>query len=88
MIDLTINETKLERAVQRARQRNIIIPTFKQQIDPTLVSKRRHVRWTMSVYGSQSAQSIPHHLAQFARCPRRRIRRRQLPRFATRTHRC
>ncbi|MCO5192839.1 MAG: pyridoxal-phosphate dependent enzyme [Anaerolineae bacterium] len=40
MIDLTINETKLERAVQRARQRNIIIPTFKQQIDPTLVSKK------------------------------------------------
>ena len=37
MIDLTINEAKLERAVQRARERNIIIPTFKQQIDPTLV---------------------------------------------------
>lgn len=37
MIDLTINETKLERAVQRARERNIIIPTYKQQINPTLV---------------------------------------------------
>jgi cysteine synthase A len=38
MIDLTIHdETVLERAVQRARQRNIIIPTFKQQRDPALV---------------------------------------------------
>ena len=37
MIDLTIKEQQLERAVQRARERNIIIPTFAQQKDPTLV---------------------------------------------------
>ena len=34
MIDLRINEEKLERAVQRARERKILIPTFKEQIQP------------------------------------------------------
>ncbi len=37
MIDLTINEHSLERAVQRARERNIIIPSFEQMKDPSLV---------------------------------------------------
>ncbi len=37
MIDLTLNEAALEHAVQRARERNIIIPTFKQQRQPELV---------------------------------------------------
>ncbi len=37
MIDLTIHEAPLGRAVQRARERNIIIPTFAQQRDPGLV---------------------------------------------------
>ncbi len=37
MIDLTMHEDRLERAVQRARERNIIIPTFKQQKNPALI---------------------------------------------------
>jgi cysteine synthase A len=38
MIDLTIHdEAVLERAVQRARERKIIIPTFSQQRDPALI---------------------------------------------------
>ncbi|MBW7959498.1 MAG: pyridoxal-phosphate dependent enzyme [Candidatus Promineofilum sp.] len=37
MIDLTINEAALERTVQRARERNIIIPTFAQQRNPELI---------------------------------------------------
>ncbi len=38
MIDLTIqDDAALERAVRRARERNIIIPTFKQQRDPSLI---------------------------------------------------
>ena len=37
MIDLTIDESQLARTVQRARERGIIIPTFKQQMDPTLI---------------------------------------------------
>lgn len=36
-IDLTIHPEALGRAVQRAKERNIIIPTFKQQINPALV---------------------------------------------------
>ncbi len=36
LIDLTIHDKgKLERAIQRAREQNIIIPTFKQMIDPS-----------------------------------------------------
>ncbi|MGD9137588.1 MAG: pyridoxal-phosphate dependent enzyme, partial [Desulfobacterales bacterium] len=37
MIDLSINPQALESAVERARERNIIIPTFKQQRDPGLI---------------------------------------------------
>ncbi len=37
MIDLTVNSDQLARAVERARERNIIIPTFKQQRDPGLI---------------------------------------------------
>ncbi len=36
MIDLTINQQVLERAVKRARERNIVIPTFAQQRNPEL----------------------------------------------------
>jgi cysteine synthase len=38
MIDLTINEKQLLKTVQRARERCIIIPTLKQQTDPSLLS--------------------------------------------------
>jgi cysteine synthase len=37
MIDLTVHPDRLERAVQRARQRNIIVPTFKQMMNPGLI---------------------------------------------------
>ena len=40
MIDLHINNRALERAVQRARERNIIIPTFAQQKNPALIPDR------------------------------------------------
>jgi len=36
-IDLTVFEDRLQRSVERARERNIIIPTFAQQKDPSLV---------------------------------------------------
>ena len=35
MIDLTMNETRLERTVERCRERNIVIPTFEQMRDPS-----------------------------------------------------
>ncbi|MHC4066468.1 MAG: pyridoxal-5-phosphate-dependent protein subunit beta, partial [Planctomycetota bacterium] len=37
-MNLDINEQVLERAVQRCRQRGVIIPTFAQQKDPRLIS--------------------------------------------------
>jgi cysteine synthase A len=40
MIDLTIHEKPLERAVQRARERNIVIPTFAQMKDPACIPDR------------------------------------------------
>ena len=40
MIDLTIHETMLQRAVERARERNILIPTFAQMRDPSLVPEK------------------------------------------------
>jgi cysteine synthase A len=40
MIDLTIYEEQLRRAVQRARERNILIPTFAQMRNPALIPAR------------------------------------------------
>ncbi len=40
MIDLTLHKEQLESAVKRARERNIIIPTFAQQKDPSLIPIR------------------------------------------------
>lgn len=37
MIDLTVMKERLEHGVQRAREQNIVIPTFAQQKDPSLV---------------------------------------------------
>jgi len=46
MIDLQVFEDRLERAAQRARERDIIIPTFAQQKDPNLIpdSIKRELR--------------------------------------------
>jgi cysteine synthase A len=37
MIDLTVHQERLKRAVQRAKERNIIIPTFAQMKDPSQI---------------------------------------------------
>ncbi len=37
MIDLTVQPERLERAVKRARERNIIIPTYQQMKNPALI---------------------------------------------------
>ena len=36
-LDLTVHPQALERAVQRARERGVIVPTFAQQRDPALI---------------------------------------------------
>jgi len=40
MIDLTIDPEALKRAIARAKERNIIIPTLKQQKDPKLIPEK------------------------------------------------
>ncbi|HEY69388.1 MAG TPA: pyridoxal-phosphate dependent enzyme [Anaerolineae bacterium] len=40
MIDLSVDKKKMKRAVERARERNIIIPTFAQMKDPGLIPSR------------------------------------------------
>jgi len=37
MIDLTINEEQLQRTIKRAKEKNIIIPTFEQMKNPELI---------------------------------------------------
>ncbi|HRQ31717.1 MAG TPA: pyridoxal-5-phosphate-dependent protein subunit beta, partial [Anaerolineales bacterium] len=39
-IDLTIDKARRQRAVQRARERNIIIPTYAQMKDPSKIPSR------------------------------------------------
>ena len=40
MIDLTVYPEQLARTVQRARERDILIPTFAQMVDPSLIPDR------------------------------------------------
>ncbi|MFX0113673.1 MAG: pyridoxal-phosphate dependent enzyme [Candidatus Hodarchaeota archaeon] len=40
MIDLTINEKQLDNAIRRAREQNIIIPTFEEMKNPELIPAR------------------------------------------------
>lgn len=40
MINLTVDERRLERTIQRARERNIIIPTMSQQKNPEQIPSR------------------------------------------------
>lgn len=40
MIDLTINAKQLENTVQRARERNIVIPTFEEMKNPKLIPQK------------------------------------------------
>jgi len=40
MIDLAIHEDQLKRSVQRARERNIIVPTFEQQKNPDEIPEK------------------------------------------------
>ena len=40
MIDLKVNHSSLQRTIDHARTRNIIIPTFKQMSDPSLIPEQ------------------------------------------------
>ena len=82
-IDLTVHPDRLERAVQRARERNIIIPTFAQMKDPALIPAK--VKEELAQIGlwdvaPRNLFRITWHNEPIA--TRRRLRRRQLPRAA------
>ena len=89
MIDLTVNESVLESAATVARDRSIRIPTFKQMRDPSLIpdSIKSDLR-ALGLWDLESAQPVPHHLAQRADRHGRRVRRRQLHRVPARADRC
>ena len=40
MIDLNVYEDSLARTVERARERNIVVPTFAMMKDPSLIADR------------------------------------------------
>ena len=40
MIDLSVNQENLQRAIEHVRKRRIVIPTFKQMSDPGLISEK------------------------------------------------
>ena len=40
MIDLTINKVGLEHNIQKARENNVIIPTFAQMENPELIPEK------------------------------------------------
>ncbi|MHA2249655.1 MAG: pyridoxal-phosphate dependent enzyme [Candidatus Kariarchaeaceae archaeon] len=42
MIDLSVHEQQLENAIQRARDQNIILPTFEQMKNPKLLPQKIH----------------------------------------------
>ena len=44
MINLSINEKQLERSIKRARELNIIVPTFAEHKDPALIPEAIKVR--------------------------------------------
>lgn len=44
MIDLTINEKSLQRTIERAKEKNIIMPTFAEMRNPELVSEKIKTR--------------------------------------------
>ena len=62
-IDLTIFPDRLKNTIKRARERNIIIPTFAQMKNPALAPEKIKAGFKIHRFmGSQSPQLIPHHL--------------------------
>ena len=63
-IDLTVDPDRLERTLQRARERNILIPTFAQMKNPALIPAEIRKNWTDRAVGCRPAQPVPHHLEE------------------------
>ena len=52
MIDLTMHEERLQHAIDRAKERNILIPTFAQMQNPALIRKTLKRRLKASACGT------------------------------------
>ena len=63
-IDLTIEKTRRANAIKRAKERNIIIPTYAQMKDPSKIPANIQGRIKEHrTLGHSSAQPLPHQLA-------------------------
>ena len=63
MIDLTVHPQQLERAIQRARENRIVIPTFAEMRDPSLIPEVIKKQLSHRPLGCEPAELVPHHLA-------------------------
>ena len=63
MIDLRMDKKQLERTVERAKERNIIIPTFAQMKNPDLIpdSVKEELK-NIGLVGYYFPQPVPDHL--------------------------
>jgi hypothetical protein len=64
MIDLTIQSDRRKRAIQRARERNIIIPTYKQMKNPAVIPARQSRIEERGAVGREPVEPVPHYVAQ------------------------
>lgn len=64
MIDLTINGEKLKRTIQLARERNVIIPTFRQQRHPNLIPENQRSFKDHRTLGNPSSQSLSNYVEE------------------------
>ncbi len=66
-IDLTIQPERRRQAIRRVRERNIIIPTFAQMKNPSLIpAEIKHAAAPDRTLGRHPSQSFPHHLEERA----------------------
>ena len=82
-----IREDVLQKSIARAREHNIVLPTFAQQKDPALVPDAIKTRCRCRAVGSRPGQPVSHHLEERSRRAWRWIWRRQLDRVSVRADR-
>ena len=63
-IELKIHKERLEKAVERMRKQNIILPTFAQMKNPDLIpDKYKKELKNIGLWDVHPRNLIPHHLA-------------------------
>ena len=84
----SVKKDVLAKAIQRARERGVILPQFAQQKDPSKIPRedRREAEGHRPL-GRQPAEPLPHHLEERAEAEGRRLQRGQLDRVPARADR-